>query len=244
MKKIMMLLLVAFLMLGMSGKAMAYFGNDELFRVVYNANNGTGNEFFTDLGTFNNLTDPTQLSGTMNLNTSNFNEGTYAGPTSQVAYFMYDGTHVWVSGDANGGYSGGHALSKFLTPYNNMNSVVAAVGTQSVTLAQSNGDSYYTQANGGGTTAGTMGGFLSLLNSHTGMNANLPGGVVDQFLYYFGTPNATGAQTAVAVAQIITNADGSTTLEQIGAPVPIPAAVYLFGSSLLGLVGLRRKMSV
>lgn len=37
--------------------------------------------------------------------------------------------------------------------------------------------------------------------------------------------------------------DGSITVRGGGAPVPIPAAVWLLGSGLIGLVGLRRKFS-
>jgi len=39
---------------------------------------------------------------------------------------------------------------------------------------------------------------------------------------------------------IRTFADGST---QVSAPVPVPAAIWLLGSGLIGLVGIRRRMT-
>ncbi len=90
-----------------------------------------------------------------------------------------------------------------------------------------------------------MGGYLNI-NGHAGLEANLSalntvGGYVDQYLYYYGSNPDLGGQ-GTAVAKIRTNADGSTTLSSL-APTPIPAAIYLFGSGLVGLVGMRRKMS-
>jgi hypothetical protein len=46
------------------------------------------------------------------------------------------------------------------------------------------------------------------------------------------------------VATIRTYADGTTQLNPTSvAQTPVPAAVYLLGSGLLGLVGIRRKMA-
>jgi hypothetical protein len=45
----------------------------------------------------------------------------------------------------------------------------------------------------------------------------------------------------VKVATIRTLADGTSTINP--SAVPVPAAVYLLGSGLLGLVGLRRRIS-
>jgi hypothetical protein len=50
--------------------------------------------------------------------------------------------------------------------------------------------------------------------------------------------------SGVAVATIRTYADGTIRLNPREAATPIPAAVYLLGSGLLGLVVIRRKMAV
>jgi hypothetical protein len=69
-------------------------------------------------------------------------------------------------------------------------------------------------------------------------------GYVDHTLYYYGSPSgASGASTGLAVATIRTYADGATQLNPRVAATPVPAAVYLLGSGLLGLVGIRRKMA-
>jgi hypothetical protein len=58
---------------------------------------------------------------------------------------------------------------------------------------------------------------------------------VDQYLYYFEYPNTESA--GLKVATIRTYENGTTEIN----PVPVPAAVYLLGSGLLALVGIRRK---
>jgi hypothetical protein len=64
-----------------------------------------------------------------------------------------------------------------------------------------------------------------------------------QSLWFFSDALTTVAANKIgtSVAQIITNNDGSTT---VVTATPIPAAFYLMGSGLLGLVGLRRRNKV
>ena len=58
---------------------------------------------------------------------------------------------------------------------------------------------------------------------------------VDQSLYYFDNANSAGA-TGIAKASVVTSA-GSTEI----LPTPLPPAIVLMGSGLLGALGLRRK---
>ncbi len=106
MKKIMMLLMIAVLMLGVSGNAMAYFEQGDLVRVVFSTINGTGTEYATDLGLYNNLTSVSPFS-TVNLNTSNFTAASVGQANftnTRVAYFIFDNTMnggnggAWTSG--------------------------------------------------------------------------------------------------------------------------------------------------
>jgi len=259
MKKIMMLLVVAVLMLGVSGQAMAYFTDGDLIRVVYSTINGTGYEYATDLGSFSSLgissTGGAYTGPTQNLNTSNF--GILTGQTNfsnmYVTYFIADAAlnsnngAAWTSSAmTNGGYKLANGAGSFFNATELPMSLWNSKGTISAsnTQADPSGLSWWANAESSGGTLFYYQGFLDNTKGPAEANLtalNTTGGTVDQLLYYYGSNlNASGRGTVVA--EIITNADGSTTIE--GAPTtPIPAAVYLFGSGLLGMFGLRRKMA-
>jgi hypothetical protein len=88
-----------------------------------------------------------------------------------------------------------------------------------------------------------MGGYLDVTKTGNSAEANLAAlsttGYVDQVLYSYGSDPDSG-NAGVQVATIHTTAAGSTVTPT---NTPIPAAAYLFGTGLMGLVGLRRKMS-
>jgi hypothetical protein len=59
---------------------------------------------------------------------------------------------------------------------------------------------------------------------------------------YFSTSSANGEWQAAAHIQNISDPEGSTWIAGTGgSEVPVPGAVWLLGSGLIGLVGLRRK---
>jgi len=100
------------------------------------------------------------------------------------------------------------------------------------------------------TTFGNSLSFLVTLTSTTG--ANKPSAVSTFSVGVFGdaygtTPllNVNDPNVAGTVAMINLNNDGTTsaTLDAStsAAPTPIPGALYLLGSGLMGLVGMRRK---
>lgn len=247
MKKIMMLLIVAVFMLGVAGNAMASFQDGELIRVVYSTNNGQGSEFATDLGAIGSYTDPSQITAPITVTAGAFTPGS-VGQTDfsnmYVGYFIYDWTgangHAWTSGPAGVNGFNGSNLSVFQGGAFTAASLWGSTGHTTFSNAESNASSYYNNLgplNGG---QGMMGGFLKS-SADMKLDALNAGGAgyVDQVLYYYGSDPSLGG-TPTAVAMLRTSADGSTTLS---AATPIPAAVYLFGSGLMGLVGLRRKMS-
>ncbi|HUI66757.1 MAG TPA: hypothetical protein VL087_00925 [Nitrospirota bacterium] len=239
MKKIMMLLIVAVLMLGMSGNAMAFFGEGDLIRVVYSTINGTGNEFATDLGSLSTL-----LSSPGNITTGAFSvlPGQTDFSNTRVAYFVYDfsGTngHMWSSGPQN---PLGVTAGSFANAQGGMYtaaSLWATSGTNTFSNTQANPSSYWINVNESGSALGTFDNYLKSSAEANLTALNTPGGFVDQYLYYYGA-DPLNSPTITQVAMIQTNANGTTTLST----VPIPAAAYLFGSGLLGMFGLRRKMA-
>jgi hypothetical protein len=257
MKKLMMLMLVALFMLGVSGQAMAAFEEGHLIRVTYNLINGQGTEFATDLGDFTGLYSPITsnnlLAGQDTFSLSKLNAADWS--QAKVGYFIYSFTGqannggAWSSGRLT---NSGFALPTGLGAFYNGTTLPAALwqsiagtqglGTNSAQNSQTNTSSYYTWAG----YEGSFGGFLDTA-VHVGGEVSLAAlatvGYVDQYLYYYGAdPNVGGQGTALAT--IRTFANGTTQLLALAAPaVPIPAAAYLFGSGLLGLFGLRRKMA-
>jgi hypothetical protein len=244
MKKIMMLLIAMVLLLGVSGQALAYFEDGDLIRVVYSS---TGTmESATDLGSITSLTSPSTAH--VVYNTNNFSLGQLgSGATldhSYVAYFTatLNPNHAWTSGSSASGQTGiAGAFQGYVGSMHYTTGLYQVNGGHPATAMEtfSTGDplSYVKQL---ASVPGALGGFL---NQNNGAEANLAAlatvGYVDQYLYYYGSIPTRGNTTGMNVATIRTFADGHTELN----PVPIPAAVYLLGSGLLGLVGIRRKMS-
>jgi hypothetical protein len=119
-----------------------------------------------------------------------------------------------------------------------------------------NARSYYSQMNASGQTNGTYGVVIETNFGEGKLAALDAGGYVDMYLYHFGTdlenyfatfdeyylnvlqPNSDGSNYAV----LRLSADGSTILNPTSSSeVPLPGTMLLFGSSLLGLFGIRRK---
>ena len=246
MKKIMMILAVVVLLLGASGQAMAAFVDGDLIRVVYNGL-GTGTEYATDLGNFSTLT--SNSLGNVVLNTDNFNLSSVGAPDqAYVAYYMvtstpgFAGNYVWTSGPTSSQTGGGRNMfSNFLGGVHSVDGAynVAAAGASATTLLQSDANSYWTIMNTAGAGQGQMRGFIPAGNADQNLAALSTTGYVDQYLYYYATPNT--ASSGLQVATLRTFADGHTELNP--SATPIPATFLLFGSGLLGLVGIRRKQA-
>jgi alkaline phosphatase len=100
--------------------------------------------------------------------------------------------------------------------------------------------SYYNKLNKAGNTIGGISSFLALpRNAEADLSALATVGYVDQTLFFYA--NADSAAAGMKMATIRTYADGHTELNPNA--VPVPASVLLLGSGLLGLIGIRRKMS-
>jgi len=228
---------------------MAAFNEGDLIRVVYTGTGG-GTEYATDLGAFSATS---ALTSNYALNTDTFSLASI-GATSwadvKVAYFVMSSTGAagngaaYTSGTATGGNINTYAFWGSYQPNagSTMDTYHAAAGTSNnATVSQSSTYSYWNMMNGGGTTIGTMNQYLASGDAEKTLTALGSSSYVDQVLYYYGSDPDSGVK-GTQVATIRTFADGHTEAVAV-ANTPIPAAVYLFGSGLMGLVGLRRKMS-
>jgi hypothetical protein len=127
--------------------------------------------------------------------------------------------------DGNGLFVGMNNLES----YANLNPTTAVVGANTAGGHQ------------GGYWAGTMGGALFVSNEHVGFG----GGEWMSFIHVDPSNILDGApivDPAFASAQWMVNPT-SGTVSYVGevSAVPVPAAVWLFGSGLLGLVGVSRR---
>jgi len=226
MKKIMMLLAVAALLLGVNGQAMAYFSNGDLIQVVYS---GT-TEIATDEGSLATL-----LAGGTTLN--------FSSPlaNASVAYFDYTTTGgslgtAWTSGNGASQTAKFGSANSFITAYNNASGLYATqTGSPAqVTVLTSNPDSYNTQMNGSGSSVGLMAGFIPSVGGIQQTEASLVNnGPVQQTLYQYVPSIVRGANsTGISVATINTGNVAAT---------PVPPSILLMGSGLLGLAGIGRK---
>ncbi|RII25236.1 MAG: hypothetical protein CXR30_19135 [Geobacter sp.] len=236
-KRIAITLAAAMLTLSASS-AFASFADLELIRVCYDR---AGAEIGTDLGKVKDI-----LAAPTTTVAGSFGELA----TGYVVYFALDRTtnELWATGSntvpstITGTIYGLTGLKSGTT---SMYSWYNTQGGTNYTGLASDTNSYKGKISA---TQGNMAASItaaSRLNTEASLASLITNGSgsVTQTLYYWanGLTTITAEKTGVAVATITTNFDGTTT---INTPTPIPAAFYLMGSGLLGLVGLRRRNKV
>ncbi len=250
MKKLLGVLLAAVLLFGLTGQVHAYYSGYDLIRVVYDTaynayNKPTGGtyETATSLGSFQSNPSFSGVSGMAvgggtdaftTLSGTNFS-------TLRVGYFMYTGSttvkNVWVSDDSAQARSTYRQYSGF---YNNAQAIETVYRTapgdaNTVQTLQSEPDSFWNRFEKASPSS-----FKSYLTTATSYGTQsladlATNGYVDTYLYYFATGDAVA--DGVQVAVIRTMADGSTIIN----PVPVPPALWLMGTGLIGLIGLRKR---
>jgi len=241
MKKFLVIFAAALLMMGLAGQAHAFFQNGDLIRIVVNT---AGNEAATDLGLFSSI-----QSGAITLNDAGngISASTYNVPINSSDYVFY---YVAVSNSPYTFYVANSQTGTFSGTNTALNYASAWTGTQNVLLnyegsatatasgAYNAGDSYYEQLGiyfksvfGASSAPG------SLLTNLTTSNP------ITLEMWNF-VKSATPVDLGLA---LYTNVDASGNIyttdnvAPAGGSTPIPPSVLLFGSGLLGLIGLKRR---
>lgn len=232
------------LMVGVAGQAMAYFEQPSLIRVVYDR--GGEKEIVTDMGKGFNYQTPSTANFQLTANPFNLSDLGLADYSNvYVSYFAmatigYMGYNAfWLSGPEGGQTSESNRwqqASPVVTTIWSLNSLTGL--PQNIVSQETMGSYGYNTET---PAFGTMKGFIPARNVDQNLGSFNAEGMqyVDQYLYYYAPNPATG-KPGLNVAQIRTYENGTTEIN----PVPIPAAVYLLGSGLLALVGIRRKTNL
>lgn len=243
-RKKLAVLVAAALMTLTASSAFAAFSDLELIRVYYDR---AGAEIATDLGKVSDFT----AAGATKTIAGSFGSLT----TGFASYFALDRStnQLWASGStttASMATGTSLGLTSMKSGTTVMYSLFNGQGGTNYTGSAAALSSYKNKLSA---TQGNMASAVaagSRLNTEASLISVLAGGSVNQGLWFWANANGTTTtqKTGVLAAIITTNADGSTVItSSTPAPVtstPIPAAMYLMGSGLLGLVGMRRRNKV
>jgi hypothetical protein len=240
-KTLFTILTIAMLLVGVAGQAMAYFDEEHLIRVVYNLEGQY--EVITDLGAGYNYTTASTQNTVLNTNNFSLSQlGISEWSNVYVAYFalttagLSGNNWIWLSGTDAG-------LNVRARYWNSVSSATYSVFAGALESGVAQNVQLQTEMLAYSNLIGQDGDYFGYANTPT-VHQSLSGfdaagqQYVDQYLYYFALPNT--ASAGLQVATIRTYENGTTEIN----PVPLPAAVYLLGSGLLALVGIRRKTNL
>ncbi len=235
MKKLVGVLMIGAAVIFAAGTANAAFSNGDLIMVVDNTSNG--NEYAQDLGSFSTLANGNVGAAITTLESAALNS-----PSSlEVFYFdAVSATQDYVGATAKPvvgsqlKYNGANTLANgVLGDYAGLTPVSGVVNA-----GQYNGASTYFTS-----VAGNFGG---LFNSATAVGASFASSTTPLNLeIYDAVKSVSVSDTGIDITTTIL-ADGSIQASISGetaSPTPIPPSVLLFVPGLLGLVGLKRRIS-
>jgi hypothetical protein len=243
-----------------AGQAMAAFDNEDLYLTVYNNTTTNGDtEFGFDTGfNLNDFNWNTTFSYSVNtgLSLSLFHDAGNGWADLQAGIYGYDQVtpttgygRAYAATTAQDTILNYNGRTGFLAAINGTKTTYQTVVTGNTALLANNltGNGYDDQMNLNNDSEG----IYANLNSTraTGGEANLavfadPAGAITMYLYgvkqdAFQDPTKGPINNGAYLATITLDANGTLTIASN--PVPVPGAVWMLGSGLLGLLGLRRK---
>lgn len=265
MKRMLGVILSVFLTVALTGSANAYFEKGHLIQAVYT--DSVSKEVITDVGedSFGGITEilaglnssaPTLIheswavlyevvpgfslpvdyrkAETGDLTWANYEVGFFASVDTETGYFAATADRLdSVTLTAVGSFEGNADV---------IQGYARAVTDESYLLSPTTATTAYKyKMNSSGTAPGFYGGFNPRVDGVNVGEANLgqfDGMGVDDPLYMYLYEYSTWELGPVAELSLVEQADG--TLDLYGQQVPLPPSVLLLGSSLFGLVGLRR----
>ena len=246
MKKLLGILVALMLVLGFAGQSMATFADLEVLRVIYDATTST--EYAVDLGKIGvgslaiggsgafSATNQ-NLGGAFTLASGVLGSGASVSDTLKVAYMAVDQTvgQMWLSGTTairpyNTGNDSNYAAMTGMYAY------YGAANSNASKSMTADAHSYWIGMNSTGSAVGSFDSFF--LNGAGSEAAFTYGQTPSLNLYYYADPYTAG-HNGFNMGTLQVQADGSTVLNP--SAVPIPGAVWLLGSGLLGLIGVRRR---
>lgn len=242
MKKTFSTLFAALLVFAVVGQASAYFEAGTLTQVAYVADD---TEAATDLGIdlatydFANASNDTVANGTLSL--TQFPTTNNWGDVQVGIWGVSDGYGYFATTSETAPTIGERKFASFNGAASTANGNYAVYGENPVTAPTSVSTSYSTLFNSNQTTPGQYAG-LNLDNAVGEANlADLATqGYIDMYLYKVdGTGRSAVLASEDYLAVIRVTAAGDTIVNPNA--VPVPAAVLLFGSGLLGLIGFRKR---
>jgi hypothetical protein len=247
MKKKMIALFAGALMTLSASSAFAAFANLDLVRVVYDSTAGSTFEQADNLGKINTLLANSATTHDLVVGSTIANIG--AGNNLHVAYFAINTTGsglsakdlLWIGATnstlSNVGASG--AVNTFRTVESLYNTTSGAGSIASVNRGDAN--SYFTRMIGSGTNPGADAGLFNATYAPftEASLSNLANSAIQMNMFAFANVRVAGTGVLQDGFTITTDTTGHTVIN--ASQVPIPAAAWLLGSGLMGLVGIRRK---
>ncbi|ABB31686.1 protein of unknown function DUF1555 [Geobacter metallireducens RCH3] len=241
-KKMIALLAGALMTAAMAGNAMAYFEQDHLVRVVYDKTVMT--EVATDLGKVQDIIAAAKNGPvTLGAGADSYLGGalaTSALSNLNVAYYAVNVANkdLWLSSKTDTQSIATTQWGTTSSMISNTLGIYAPSATSTVTLAMANPSSYWNKLDGNGTRVGKFNTTYTVANGEMNLAALATGGEAKQNLFFWDNPSLTSGAAGAKQVTIKTLSTGGT---QVASNVPVPPALFLMGSGLLGLVGIRRK---